>query len=551
MEPRWNLPARLLFLAALAAAVGCGPDRETTVDPPVALRVQQTSLVLPGAVAPSNPVAEIGTPSELNAARAQVYQEEGRADGRVGQVLVLMPGFLGGAGNFDYLARRLVERSGGQVAVWALDRRSNGLEDHAGLDAAERERNPDLAKAYYFGGAEAEGRRFEGFLGPDRLRFVSEWGIRVHVEDLDAVISEVRRRYPAAPVFLGGHSLGASIVPIYAAWDFGTHAGFERLSGIVLLEGAPNPGGTVPSRQAYETQGVGGGFGRVSLRTVRTSAPVSSLQPFAGTDLYVTAEILAMRVHSDFGAAADLSADADLYGGFFSLLLGLPTPPAMTNRAAFGFGFDDDFQPLAFARVSMGSGTGGEIGANPNAPFLQSLLGATGDLQAPIDPLASYDWQSTSATDPFRPDPTRMEDFAAMMFRGPSNFIEWYFPARLSLDVGLVNQLDVASEGDWRKEAYGLAVTENARVDVPVLAVGGSRGLVPDLRRFDPYEASLAPVLRNGTARSASTAGFARRMMEGHVHLDVLSAEDREGEGNGLFGPLLDWMQEAAVLAPR
>ena len=53
-------------------------------------------------------------------------------------ILLLMPGFLGGAGSFDSLARAIVRRSTAEAPLeaWALDRRSNLLEDRTGLDAA-------------------------------------------------------------------------------------------------------------------------------------------------------------------------------------------------------------------------------------------------------------------------------------------------------------------------------------------------------------------------------------------------------------------------------
>src|SRR4051812_6499556 len=48
-------------------------------------------------------------------------------------IAVLMPGFLGGAGSFDALARALVRRSTADAPpeAWAVDRRANLLEDHA------------------------------------------------------------------------------------------------------------------------------------------------------------------------------------------------------------------------------------------------------------------------------------------------------------------------------------------------------------------------------------------------------------------------------------
>ncbi|MBI3784084.1 MAG: hypothetical protein HY270_11860 [Deltaproteobacteria bacterium] len=512
--------------------------------------MSQRTISAAGSIAPPNPTAssDAATPDNLNRAWAQAYQAAGVGDRQVDKVLVLMPGFLGGAGDFDYLARRVVERSDGHTAVWAVDRRSNALEDQTGLDAAEAGRDADIAKDYYFHNTQLQGKRFAGFLKSASNPFMAEWGIRTHIEDLDALITAARQRYPHAAIFLGGHSLGGSIVPIYAAWDFGSYAGFERLSGLILLEGAPNPGASVPTQSQFETTGFGAGFGRSSLKTVR-GKPITTLEPFVTTDLFVTAEILAMRVHHAFGQPDAISTDSDLYKGFVGLLFGTSNLPTLTNRAALGFGFDNDYQPLFFARVSIGSATGGTVGPNPNAAFLAALLGPVGTLLAPLDPSATYDWQRTASDAP-QPDPTDIDTFAAMLYRGPSNFIEWYFPTRLTLDVAVTNGLDVQRSGDWRKEVYGMAATENARVDLPVFAVGGSRGLLPDLSRLDPYRASILPTLRNGTARSATPFGFQTILKDRYVHIDVLSASDEESPGNGVFGPMVEWMNAAVQLAP-
>ncbi|HVM96294.1 MAG TPA: hypothetical protein VMT89_07885, partial [Candidatus Acidoferrales bacterium] len=509
---------------------GCGDDGEGGVSSST-VEVTQSTVSVAGSIPSANPSAtsDATTPDELNRAWAQAYQATTVPDSQIAKVLVLMPGFLGGAGDFDYLARRVVERTQGRTAVWAVDRRSNALEDQTGLDAAEAGHDADIAKGYYFHNTEVQNKTFAGFLKSTSNPFMSEWGIRTCVEDLDALISAARNRYTHAAIFLGGHSLGGSIVPIYAAWDFGAYAGFERLSGLVLLEGAPSPGASVPTQAQYETTGFGSGLTRSSLKTVRAK-PITTLEPFVTTDLFVTAEILAMRVHHAFGNPGAISTDSDLYKGFVGLLFGTSNLPAVTNSAALGFGFDNDYQPLFFARVSIGSATGGPVGPNPNAPFLMQLLGNVGTLLAPTDPTATYGWQRTASDAP-QPDPTDIDTFAGMLYRGPSNFIEWYFPTRLTLDAAVTSSLDVQRSGDWRKDVYGMAATENARVDLPVFAVGGSRGLLPDLSRLDPYRNSISPTLRNGSARNASSAGFQTILKDRYVHIDVLSASDEDGQG--------------------
>ena len=85
---------------------------------------------------------------------------------RADAVVTLIPGFLGGASSFDQVARNVVRDAAARkryVEVWAIDRRANCVEDHTGVDAAARERDPTLAYRYYWGGEEVDGKTFEGF----------------------------------------------------------------------------------------------------------------------------------------------------------------------------------------------------------------------------------------------------------------------------------------------------------------------------------------------------------------------------------------------------
>ena len=495
---------------------------------------------MPGSVAPANPSTGTAPPPDLQRAIAVVHQDPSVADDAVERVLILMPGFLAGASTFDYMGKRIVERSDGRVALWAVDRRSNGLEDHTGIDAAEAARDPERAKDYYVRGREIDGRTFAGFVtenGTD-VSYLSEWGVRTHVEDLDALVTEARDRYPNAALFVGGHSLGASLAPIYAAWSFGGRAGFERLSGIVLLEGAPSPssGSAIPDPGAYEA----------GVAAARGGALISSI-PFVGLDLYPTAEIIALRASSRTGDPTGLSPDADLVETFFRLLFPLGQVPPATNRAVLGLGFDDEYEPVAFLRSALGEGIGPQATNGRGILFALAFGASLSPLFTPTDPTFTYDWLPASEME--EPEATDLDTFAEHVFAGPSNLIEWYFPARISLDVGILDALDVRPAGDWRLEVHGLAATENARVDVPVFAAGGGIGLVPDAASFEPYRASISPVLRSGVARSGTVDGFSSRIVPGHAHIDTVSARD-EGAGNGVFQPLLDWMAAAETLAP-
>lgn len=143
----------------------------------------------------------------LDKSYALVYPAQGEFRGTV----LLVPGFLGGATNFDALARRLIRAAPGWE-VWAWDRRSNGLEDRSGIATAD-------PWAYY--------QRYEL---PD-LPFLKDWGLKVHLDDLERLVDAARAR---GPVVLAGHSLGASLAALFALYRP------QKLWGLILLDGTPN-----------------------------------------------------------------------------------------------------------------------------------------------------------------------------------------------------------------------------------------------------------------------------------------------------------------------
>ncbi|RSS99673.1 hypothetical protein EF905_35970, partial [Streptomyces sp. WAC05374] len=75
-----------------------------------------------------------------------------RSSAEAERVLVAQPGVFEGAGAFDSVARNTVARaadSGRYIEFWALDRRSNCLEDHTGVAAALQTGSFDTAADYY------------------------------------------------------------------------------------------------------------------------------------------------------------------------------------------------------------------------------------------------------------------------------------------------------------------------------------------------------------------------------------------------------------------
>lgn len=488
---------------AAVTPVDAGPPRDwpfaevpAVTEPEPGLR--REVIVIDGVAAPPNPDTGDATPPERN--RFPVVRFSASDEPDVRAIVVAMPGIFGGAGTFEMLARHLVRRSieaGEPIEVWAVDRRSNLLEDLRGADAAEATRTADVARGYYFRRETVGGVAFAGFLEQDDVPYMSEWGLAVHLGDLRALIERVAPAERRARVFLMGHSLGGSMTEAFAAWRFEDGVrGAELLAGIVLVDGAA---GTTPSSEAEYVSGGDGPFGpSAGLDTIRAASRFLAL-PLLGLEVYPRAEIAAMdalyapdEVGTDRGRAEVLGA-----------LMSIPVQrvPPMTNEAAFGWAFDDASNGLSFAAVGMGQATGG-----PTEEY-ESIFGAT--LIRPSDSMATYSW--IDAADASPPERTPIANLVASWVDGRTNFAEWYFPQRLALDLSAVAGLAVPEDG-WQASA-GLRAFDGALVDAPVLAIAA--GLVPP----SGYEAARARMAPVGDGRPA--AGATRDDVRAFVVLDA------------------------------
>lgn len=201
-------------------------------------------------------VAQFGAGSfSLNRARYTRHALAGPPQ-QPGAILVLVPGFEGGAGDFKILAENLITRAHAQglvLEVWAYDRRSNQLEDGVGLDIAEEFASPEIALDWLYGGeltltldpllAAGPNRRAVFYDTQADVPFMANWTNLVFSRDIVAVVNAARAVAVNQNVFLGGHSAGTGFAARYAATDFNLSGvgpadpGYAKLRGIVLLEG--------------------------------------------------------------------------------------------------------------------------------------------------------------------------------------------------------------------------------------------------------------------------------------------------------------------------
>ncbi|MGD0949342.1 MAG: alpha/beta fold hydrolase [Candidatus Binatia bacterium] len=206
-------------------------------------------------------IEQFGNKPKLNKARYTRFQVAG-SKGKPDAILILIPGFEGGAGNFRILAQNLLNRMSvapynKQIEVWAFDRRTNQLEDTKGLDLAEKYLDPMLAINWLFGNELSIAldprlhRRAVFYNAQDDVPFLANWTNLVFSQDIDAVVNKALKQAKNKNVFLGGHSMGTAFTARYASTDFnitrdkagnllcnGTpQPGYAKLRGLVLLEG--------------------------------------------------------------------------------------------------------------------------------------------------------------------------------------------------------------------------------------------------------------------------------------------------------------------------
>jgi alpha-beta hydrolase superfamily lysophospholipase len=437
-----------LASAAALALAGCLPLPDVRRPSPVSAptyRVEPRRIAAEVVRVPGVDVAS--TPDPYDAQRVVRWALDEPAD----TIVVAMPGLFGGAMDVAPLARRLVAARAG-LQVWSIDRRANALEDHRAARAALASGDPSPLVDAYLGrnGAPPAFRAPD----PEGFRFVADWGLEVHLADLDAV---VRRARAAAPnVVLLGHSMGASLAAVYAAWETGRGPGGTQIDGLVLIDGAPGRTGAF---------GLERGFRLLGLPIV---LPSRAALDAGDVDPWVTlgegGATFARRMAAAQLAALDPDGDAPPSA----------LPYRASNRAFAGVLHDDQYGPFEVFNASLGEAVGAELDGNlvgfllggPWAARTSSVVGVAPDAErvtwGPGDPWAEH---------------SDMDEYLAAWTQPRVDASEWYVPLRLLQDL-------TALPPDVR-DVPGFVPM--AQVATPTLAIGSDRGLLRDANAFAGY----------------------------------------------------------------
>ncbi|GAA1532936.1 hypothetical protein GCM10009678_14150 [Actinomadura kijaniata] len=411
------------------------------------------------------------------------------------RILVAQPGVLEGAGAFDGVARNTIVEAAGNgkyVEFWALDRRSNCLEDNTGVLAGLAARDPHLAVDYYYRDRPVGGRRFAGYQTNDQVRWLQNVGLAQTVRDqYDLMTAELPD--PAArkrKMLCGGHSLGGILTGYFAEWDFDgdesttADAGYNQCSGYFALDtriqtGLPGLEGQVPAELVPVIER-GADAVRAGLESGAVPRALSA-PAVINTETMNLLAIAGLAARVDPGGRSDLSTyipagfNTDTtYRLLFSrdlatFLRGSPRVQdfGFTNAAALGGLMDDQSQPLAFIQASVGFFDGGRVVdkdfpvpndlARAGLPVLRNLLGTESKAipDEPNGPL--YGWRDfddvaglpyrskdgTPFTSPAK-EVTAIAQLARSLSEHPLDFTEDYFPTRIVTDIALAAAPGVA-----------------------------------------------------------------------------------------------------------
>jgi pimeloyl-ACP methyl ester carboxylesterase len=478
-------------------------------------------------------------------------------------VLILVPGFEGGAASFKALAENTVPRArarGIALEVWAFDRRGHQMEDRVGLKIARDAGSALAGLDWYYGGE--LGLTLHPLLaaGPNRravflntntdTAFMANWTNLVFSRDIDAVVEAARATTLNQNVFLGGHSAGTGFTARYAATDLnltGVGApdpGYAKLRGLVLLEGGGgSSAGTPPTADALdrmEDKFDGGLFGAVrdgaprcadgtTACTVATEAvdcagignetctpnvaAYSVVPGLLNPRILAAAEAGAIQGRTDpDGGKVIIQVDQGAPGNnaiaVVPDLATLSILPQATAAAALGSFIDDDgfISSLAtFVRTSVGA----------PGPVVGGLLTWKEITEGPFGPSIVPDNgpppTSGGGVWGMEAEVVRIQHLAETFLVGDTNFTDWYYPnagpsvtAALGLNSTLLSA--DAPTGRGRRDIENL--TQAANVDIPVICFGGSNGLTPVPRSFVSFAQSL------GTCTAPSCDGSTVRVVD-------------------------------------
>ena len=582
-----SLPTRpsLALLAAASLLSACGGGSDASAPHELTISTHQIPSTAKAAMTPGSPGVTVATGSklatqfgttnvDLNNVRYTRYGLKSSQGLPVDAVLVAIPGTLAASHSYLILAENLIQRIWDEqrkvVEVWGVDRRSVQLQDMEGLDIAEKARDARLGLEFLFGEElglplDARLKRRAVFHDSTDVAFMAHWTPQVHSQDIDAVVDKALDIARNGNVFLAGHSAGTGFAARYAATDFnlsGTgkpNPGFAKLKGLVLFEG---PGGALAATPTPEQLDavIAAAQGGLYQAVASGSEPAFVSRPGLTPRVSASTEITGLQIAFEGtinGTQALLQADQGGRAGnnvYAKVADFTPRAFKVTAGAAIGTFMDDDnLDRTVFYSVSMGylgdvrSSDGLRIWLDNNDKLPAAAFRDFGPQPATVS-AATPAWGKEV-------EPTSLKRFSRALYLGNTTYSDWYYPssglllgnasgaggANLGLDTSALS-LPVTQGGRGRADIVNQ--TQARRIDIPVIAFGGTNGLTPVAGIWRGFAEAIAPCAapscKAGTARTPAgqptlladrkyggvDGGFEVHLSEGYSHVDVLTADD-------------------------
>jgi pimeloyl-ACP methyl ester carboxylesterase len=470
------------------------------------------------------------TPPEFNNIYFMRYRYDTGAPepGPVKAIIITQMGGGAAGSSHSELAAQVTEAGMGDIEFWVTSRRQVGLEDKMGIKLALDSKNPAAAKDYYFGPSSS----FVSLQDRD-MPFMAYWGLEVAMRDIECILNLVPKERQATNVFIAGHSLGGYLSVNFASYQFPDgQAGFEKIAGIIVIDGGPTMNGsgqaTVGTWRAAVQDLIDlrppalGKYNNLGTPSALTSidAMIQGMSGFWDPDGESP-----HRLTPRTGYRAETSAGGGAAAAFMAKL-------RLSNEALVGMQSDDDGIPGSMFNDSFRHGQSQRCGrldfprlTAPGVPPLSSiddkkvygwLSGGAGQPAGETDdgpfncyPTNQQSWwfHGTPNPNPVRSDVVCLTRFFSgertnikgpikykfpvsgerEIFRGCSASRLWYSDTRPLLDT-------IQAGGVSAPE---MNVTRKKDIDIPIIVYGGDMAAVPGLLPIFPQVKNMAEFAAN------------------------------------------------------
>lgn len=561
----------VFLLLSFVILLGCDPDPHTTVKPPDAKAWTAADIdamvdsELKSIYSPA-PTENGQPPAECDSIRYLVLAPKD-LDAEPDAIMTLSPGMQMGAGILSHLAKNLIYMAktykNANIKVLVIERRDNCLEDLTGMQAAADARDMQVAIDYYYNDKTLNGKTFQGFVTSDQAPYLSEFGLKLNIEDIYTVITTevpdpaTRRQ----KLFLAGHSMSGPTLGYFAGWDFDgdpttlDDAGYRNCAGFIAIDTLLAPFTELiqsflqmlPKMLATPLQSMlsSANYDQIlaNLRSGKMARTVGDQYP----ESFLFTELAAMQADwapnqkstllntVPYSKGVQQYLNSNLSGTYLEAM-----QPASykrlncTNLALAGLLIDNNFYPVGGGSLSVGFLRNGEVADKTfpipdmleQVPLVADLLQPTvlpADLYYPTgkNPRTLYQWVNFDEILESRytsPDNEVVDiyDFLRTCYANPFDFFEWYLATRVVADVIYLGANESPTD-------YIPFYHPDYESKVPILNLFSEKGLIV------PY---------------MDTSKHDHVYLKGYTHCDpIMAANNRlDRRPHEVIGPMIDFM---------